>query len=359
MAKWKGKIIYMKKIIISSFMGSGSSAVTDLLSEYSNVNCKNGDFEYVFLHCPDGVFDLEDKLLKGNNIIRSYDAIRKFKKTMYDLYSKKYWWFGNYKQKVSESFIEIVDNFIDEIIQYEFHGYWYEHEKTNLIKSWLNIAISLFNHITNKNIKFKRLYDDRMMISFIDSENFYKASRKMLNRFFCLLINDKEQAIVLDQLLLPHNLFRANNYLDEDTKMIVVHRDPRDVFLLNKYVWNTKSVGIPFPLNADQFCLFYKQMMNTVKDYSNNDNILDIKFEDLVYNYDVTVNKIENFLNLKSCAHIYKFSKFNPNKSKMNTNITFDNLLAQEEKLIIQENLFKYIYRFESNEIISNIEEIF
>lgn len=61
-------------------MGSGSSAVTDLLSEYSNVNCKNGDFEYVFLHCPDGVFDLEDKLLKGNNIIRSDDAIRKFKK---------------------------------------------------------------------------------------------------------------------------------------------------------------------------------------------------------------------------------------------------------------------------------------
>ena len=62
----------MRKIIISTgYMGSGSSAITDLVSEFEDVNNKHRDFEYIFLHCPNGVFDLEDKLLVGNNSIRS------------------------------------------------------------------------------------------------------------------------------------------------------------------------------------------------------------------------------------------------------------------------------------------------
>ena len=57
----------MKKIIIpTGYMGSGSSAVTDLLREYPVINTKNADFEYIFLHAPNGVFDLENKLLKNN-----------------------------------------------------------------------------------------------------------------------------------------------------------------------------------------------------------------------------------------------------------------------------------------------------
>ena len=54
----------MKKIIVpTGYMGSGSSAVTDLLKEYPVLNTKNSDFEFVFLHAPNGVFDLENKLL--------------------------------------------------------------------------------------------------------------------------------------------------------------------------------------------------------------------------------------------------------------------------------------------------------
>ena len=49
----------MKKIIIpTGYMGSGSSAITDLLREYPVINTKNADFEYIFLHAPNGVFDL-------------------------------------------------------------------------------------------------------------------------------------------------------------------------------------------------------------------------------------------------------------------------------------------------------------
>ena len=38
----------MKKIIVpTGYMGSGSSAVTDLLKEYPTLNTKNSDFEFM------------------------------------------------------------------------------------------------------------------------------------------------------------------------------------------------------------------------------------------------------------------------------------------------------------------------
>ena len=71
-------------------MGSGSSAVTDLISEFDGYDAPNGSYEYVFLHCPDGVFDLEDKLLLGNNTLRSAEALHSFEHRMYELSSKKF-----------------------------------------------------------------------------------------------------------------------------------------------------------------------------------------------------------------------------------------------------------------------------
>ena len=54
----------MRKIIVpTGYMGSGSSAVTDLVAEFKDCQNDYGDYEYIFLHSPNGLFDLEDKLL--------------------------------------------------------------------------------------------------------------------------------------------------------------------------------------------------------------------------------------------------------------------------------------------------------
>ena len=70
-------------------MGSGSYAITSIMSEIESVDVSKGTFEYVFLHCPNGVFDLEDKLLIGNNAVRSDEALHSFANTMKQLYDKK------------------------------------------------------------------------------------------------------------------------------------------------------------------------------------------------------------------------------------------------------------------------------
>ena len=106
----------MDKIIVSTgYMGSGSSAVTDLVSEFKDCQNEHKSYEYIMLHCPNGLFDLEDKLLLGNNALRSDEAIRSFEEQMKKLYDKKYWWVGNYKKIIGPNFKKITDKFISNI----------------------------------------------------------------------------------------------------------------------------------------------------------------------------------------------------------------------------------------------------
>ncbi len=50
----------MKRIIVpTGYMGSGSSAITDLLvAEFKDCQNEYKSYEYVLLHCPNGLFDL-------------------------------------------------------------------------------------------------------------------------------------------------------------------------------------------------------------------------------------------------------------------------------------------------------------
>ena len=114
----------MKCIIVrTGYMWSGCSAITDLVAEFKDCQNEYKSYEYVLLHCPNGLFDLEDKLLIGNNAIRSDEAIRCFERQMKKLYDKKYWWVGNYKKIISPNFMKITDDFIKNIQQFYFRQF--------------------------------------------------------------------------------------------------------------------------------------------------------------------------------------------------------------------------------------------
>ena len=66
--------------------------------------------------------------------------------------------------------------------------------------------------------------------------------------------------IILDQFVLPHNLYRIENYFEDNCKVIVVDRDPRDVFLLNKYYWRKANATVPYSFDAEKFCSNYSKM---------------------------------------------------------------------------------------------------
>lgn len=336
----------MRKIIVpTGYMGSGSSAITDLISEYENCSNEYKSFEYVFLHCPNGVFDLEDKLLIGNNALRSDEAIRTFEKEMTKLYNKRYYWVGNYKKIIGEDFNKETNRYIKDLINFNFEGYWYTHEDVN-IKMFFKlcfrkgIRLLTFNKYKGKSIL---KYSDGIKSCFPTSDEFYQKTHKYIYNVLSM-ISDSNENVILDQLLLPHNLFRVDNYFDNDLRVIVVERDPRDVYILNKYIWPERNYTIPIPTDPIEFCEFYDRMRKSEKKASS-DKILRIHFEDLIYNYDVTVSKIEKFLGFKSSQHVNIKKRFNPEVSINNTQL-FNLKKYDDEIKIIEKKLKKYLYDF-------------
>ena len=338
-------LYYMHKLIVpTGYMGSGSSALTDLISEFEGYAADNGSFEYVFLHCPEGLFDLEDKLLLGNNALRSDEAIHSFEKRMMQLYKSKLWWVGNYKQHVGEEFWRYTEEFINSIVQFKSDSYWYMQETVNVMRFFKLAFRWMIRFLTRGKIELQKpLEYKKMYLSFVSDEEFYDCARKYVNNFLkCMGIDEKN--VILDQLLLPHNMFRVEKYFDERLECFVVQRDPRDVFILNKYIWKYIGELVPFPTDVNTFCNYYISLRATERAYTSS-HIHEIWFEDLIYKYDAMVEQIMQILNLKECDHINRKCNFNPEISINNTQL-FRKKEYEKEVRIIEEKLQKYLYPF-------------
>ena len=228
-----------KKVIIpTGYMGSGSSAITDLLDGLEDFDVSRSTFEFVFLHCPNGVFDLEDKLLFGNNAVRSDEALHSFYKTMQQLYNKKYWWVGHYDKYIGSEFWQVTEKYINELIEFSPEYYWYYQENTvprMVPQLFLN---KILRHLPKcKRFIKKPLVYSPMWISYVDRETFYNVTKKYIYNIFDIM-GKRNKHIVLDQLLLPFNLYRFSNYFDDDVEVFVVERDPR------MYLFQINTIGV-------------------------------------------------------------------------------------------------------------------
>lgn len=352
----------MNKIIVpTGYMGSGSSAITDLISELEGYQHNNGSYEYVLMHCPDGLFDLEDKLLFGNNAYRSDEAVHRFISCMNDLYDKNYFWVGNYKHVISEKFLEYCIEFIEDLQIIRIKDvYWYYQQNPIGCKMWIhNIIRRIIGKISCDKIKINRAVKYKEMIIAIPDENkFYSAAQKFLNSIFTDL-GYKNHNLVLDQLLLPQNLFRIEHYFGKNLYVLVVERDPRDVFLLNKYYWKPKGIAVPYSTDAVQFCKMYKKMRQNEKIVEDK-RIFRVHFEDLIFRYEETIKQILYFLDVSPKAHVtLKKTKFNPDISINNTMLFRRNEYRTEETKIIEKELYQYLYNFPNIIPNNDIKNIF
>lgn len=336
----------MDRIIVSTgYMGSGSSAITDLVSEFRECQNEFKSYEYVLMHSPNGVFDLEDKLLLGNNAIRSDEAIRTFRSHAKKLYDKKFWWVGNYKKIIGPDFMKKTDEYVNSLINFNYKGYWYNHEEVNTKMFFKLLLRKPIKILTLNKVKFNKVlkYNDGMKICLPTKEEFYQKSHKYIYDLIDEISRGKKN-VVLDQFLLPFNLYRVDNYFDDKLKVIVVERDPRDVFILNKYIWPKRELCVPIPVEVNEFCDYYKRMRESeIK--TDSKKVLRIKFEDLIYNYDKEIDRITKFLGFKDSDHLYKKTRFNPDISIKNTQL-FNEKKYKSEVDIINKKLKKYLYDF-------------
>ena len=101
--------------------------------------------------------------------------------------------------------------------------------------------------------------------------------------------------LLLDQGVLPEEIDDTIKILPEDTKIIVVSRDPRDVYISSI---NQNKLARSFPSDVEDFCKIYKTQYLHFNNQKSQ-NILHLKFENWIFENKKEIKRIEDFLKTK------------------------------------------------------------
>ncbi|MBC2852528.1 hypothetical protein [Cetobacterium sp. 2G large] len=329
----------MKKIITCTGYGTtGSSVVTDLLKEFDDVSSL-GDYEYRFLFDPNGVKELEIALKYLNNRQNSDFYIKQFLK--YIDYLSKSPMYKYYEKTFDNKFKIESEKFISNIIEIKWDGYWHRDimSENIFIKSLYYLERAIQKKILKQNESSAVIYKNTMYYSYYDEKKFVKNVKEYLNNLI-LLLNKKENFIVFDQLVPPENIKDFSKYFD-DIKVIIVDRDPRDIYTLEKFKYKEKF-GPYKDLNS--YIEWHKLIRKSRDKENENENVLVLNFEDFIYFYEETVDKLLKFLSIEKEKWIMKKKYFNPDISKKNTKVWEQYSEIKKEIEIIETELSDYLY---------------
>lgn len=333
----------MRFISCASYYGSGSSAITDFVSEYNSVYSFT-DEEFRFVQDPDGVSDLEYNLVENFNRHNSGHAIKRYRKLVDfycgNLFGKKYEkFFGKNWRKYS-------DQYINELTDFTYNGWWQYDllDKGDFYYFRKRIINKIFKMTIWRNQPERSLNTMKHEITYCahpSEKKFLDCTRRYIENLFGSSCGDA-QVLMVDQIVPPTNLKRYLRYFN-DIKVVIVDRDPRDIFVLEKYVWRDGVI----PTDVDNFCKwFIYTREHRKKDTLNVEKVMFVRFEDMVYNYDETTREIAEWLELSEKDHLYKYKYFNPERSIKNTQTWKKIDCDQHEIAYIEKELKEYLYDF-------------
>lgn len=335
----------MRFITCSSYYGTGSSAVSDFVSEFDNVFDFTNE-EFRFIQDPDGISDLEFNLVECFNRHNSGHSLKRYKRLV-DFYSGNFLG-AKYSGFFGEKWKEISYKYIDELTDFTFPGWWmYDLYDGG---QWYYFRKRILNKILHKtvwrNMPDRQLNTMKNEITYCchpSEEKFLKTTQKYIYNLFSSVIPADKEILMVDQLLPPMNIKRYLRYFDNNIQTVVVDRDPRDVFVLDKYEWKDGVI----PNDVDVFCKWYEYTRaHRETENMSTDQVHFIKFEDLIYNYESTTKDLISWLNLDEKRHTQKGKKFKPEISIDNTQAWMRYPQSLPEVKIIEERLSKYLYAF-------------
>ena len=330
---------------------TGSGAVFDLLKEYNEIQCLN-DVEFPLAFFPDGLVDLEYHLIKSHaRYMESDVALLRFKKLMkHFVYPKK-----EYKAIMGEDFDSRIDRYINNISQVSWRGFWgFDSFEANSIKRTIDFRI-LFRIYSWVNKFYKKqilLYPNRKMrLSINNNDSFYNETFSLVHDLLIGMNWNQDKKLLLNQPFVGDNPEPSMKFY-EDPKAIIVIRDPRDLYIMARRIVTTQATWIPVA-DIEQFIDYFKILMTNREPGCSNENVLVVRFEDLIYKYDESVAEIEKFLSLKN--HSSKLKYFKPDVSVNNTQLFNTFTQFDKEIRMIEDKLAEWLYDFDKyNKRLSN-----
>ena len=341
---------------VCGFSYTGSGAVIDFLQEFDNTQYKY-DYEFLFPYYPDGIEDLEYHLTQSYTKYASgYVAIERYKRLTYIL---------TYhlnrlctQQRIAVE--QVTTRYLNELIQSTWKGY----TTADIILSYGNkfefcvhtLIDRLLNRIYKKCFRKKitNLYPMKTIKMSIEPFDFLILTKNYFADLLSIFGYEEGKIAILDQPFSVNHPLKTLRFF-KDAKAIVVDRDPRDLFLYAKYFLKNKATQIPTD-TVENFVEYFK-IIRKGQENSNSDLLLHIKFEDLIYDYDDTRQKLIKFCNLGK--HIKPCTLFNPRISIQNTYMM--NKFSYNPKDIdyIERHLENYLYDFDINKVEMNKDNMF
>ena len=336
--------------------GTGSSAITDLLKECENVSCKS-DYEIRFLHDPDGIGDLEYHMFGDTNRHTTSHAIKSFLRAQKDL--DQVWIFKRYRKYFGPKFMEYTNEYVNNIVSLSYNGSWHwdRYEKGHLYYVFTailhRICLALPFHMNIMDALSRR---EVAYLGITDHEKFLDYTRQYVDKIALLLNPENKPYVVMDQLFPPSNFEKYLRFVN-DVRVVLVERDPRDIFLLEKYIWKGNVV----PKNVKDFCEWYKWTRSLYRRVELPEQVMLVQFEDLIFKYEETIAKVLQHCQIEQKAHVDQRKYFNPERSKMNTCLWNKFPEAKENIVFIEQDLKDYLYHFPQEEMHKekNIRKIF
>lgn len=318
---------------------TGSGAIFDFLREFDDIQVKS-EAEFKYTYQVDGLQDLEYHLMKQYAKNASGDmAIKRF------LSSVNYAHTPFVGQAVPrKEYIRLSKEYASSIYQATWIGMEsadYEVgflPKSVTVLGFKKFIIPWYEKIFKKTYNFWPL---RRLYVAIEPDGFYEKSAQYMEKMLLAMGFDLSKPILLNQPFEGNNPENSFKYF-KNPKAIVVDRDPRDVFLAHEKVYFGEGRHMPRG-DVKAFVELYRNVRKNQKRIEN-DKIIFINFEDLVYNYEKTTQKVINFLGIKNHSNPKKF--FDPEKSIFNTQLYNKYLGYDDEIKYIENELKEYLFPY-------------
>lgn len=337
----------MRFITTTGYYASGSSAVTDLMREYSCVQEPSGcDFEVSFFFGYHGIPNLYYWIEKGKSHQRF---------AVMDFYNDavKVAAFGtrmNYEKYFDGHFIEYTRKYINALHGDKCGTRWYvDYLRLPAAKLLLHRIVNKIYSI--KNEYYNKHHSDRrekriplfgrkepVYLYNINAQEFVDATREYMSSLYESISNGKE-IVMVDGLIATDNIDDISRYFD-DMRLVIVARDPRDVYLTGKYVLKTEDI----PLDPHEFCDWYRCRRHNFS-YEKS-CVMEIRFEDMIYKYEDTVKEIETYFGISPENHIEKKKYFKPEVSANNTKLWKRFKNEEETMKLIEKELSEWVYPY-------------
>ena len=249
-------------------------------------------------------------------------------------------------------FYRLSKEFVDQITELQAHGWWHydQMQMGPLIKYTDELISKVLAVIQGKHARTTKRYSILDIInvqsyfSAIDRQTFYRLARDYVAKVVEALNRDHAEYVMIDQLLPPSNVYQYLNYFDDNIRVVVVERDPRDVYLYTKVYAREKI--IPYD-DVKEFCRWYEITRRHRKtEIYDPQKVLFLHFEDLIYRYEETRDRLVAFVGMDSKDHIHPLTTFDPAVSIHNTNMKGKFPQYRDDVVYIEKTLAEYLYRF-------------